>query len=195
MVSSRLNAMLLWALPAVAIVALFGWAILDFLNLPFNVLSVRLLILLLADFALTLLGLRFGYAPLRRLGLLFLLAMYFVLHLTLLPLETTAALGFLTLALFAVEVRIVADRFVPLYAGKPQGVDRERIGSAVQRSLVRVVAVSGVAFLVSALAADLALAGALPVTTIPTALFLAAGLIGVILLLALWPLLERRETG
>jgi hypothetical protein len=50
-----------------------------------------------------------------------------------------------------------------------------------------------VAFLASSLAADLALAGTLPVTTIPTALVLAAALIGVILILALWPVLERRE--
>jgi hypothetical protein len=102
-------------------------------------------------------------------------------------------LGFLTLALFAVELRIVADRFVPLYAGLLEGEDRERVGTALLRSLIRVVAVSGVAFLASSLAADLALAGTLPVTTIPTALVLAAALIGVILILALWPVLERRE--
>lgn len=192
MASPRLIASALWTLPIVAVVVLFGWASADLLDLVRTAFGEGLLIALLSGLAASALGLRIAYAPLRRLGLGIIVGAYFAAHLTLLPLDAAASLGFLTLALFSIELRIVADRFVPVYAGSLEPQDREHVGSALQRSLVRVVAVSGAAFLGSTLAADLALAGTLPVTTIPTALLLAASLVAVVLVLALWPLLERR---
>jgi hypothetical protein len=193
MAKTRVMAAVLWALPVLAILILFTWAFADLLRIPPATIVEVTGGVLLSAFAVNVLGFRFGRAYLRRVGLGLLVLIYFGAHLIFLPLDATAALGFLTLALFAVELRIVADRFVPLYAGLLEGEDRERVGTALLRSLIRVVAVSGVAFLASSLAADLALAGTLPVTTIPTALVLAAALIGVILILALWPVLERRE--
>jgi len=193
MAETRVTAAVLWTLPVAAVLSLFAWAFVDFLGIPPVVIGEAFVGVLLSAFAATVLGLRFGRAYLRRIGLGLLVLTYFGAHLSFLPIDASASLGFLTLALFAIELRIVADRFVPLYAGDLRGEDRERVGSALQRSLIRVVAVSGVAFLASSLAADLALAGTLPVTTIPTALVLAAALIGVILILALWPVLERRE--
>ena len=194
MASSRLTAMALSVLPVLVALALFAWALVDFLDIPSTALRQDFVVALLVALAATVLGVRIEYGPLRRFGLGLLVAAYLAVHLVLLPLDAASSIGFLTLALFAVELRLVADRFVPLYVGSLEAEDRERLGSALQRSLVRVVAVSGIAFLGSTLAADLALAGTLPVTTIPTALVLAAALVCVILLLALWPLLERRES-
>lgn len=195
MAATRVTATVLWTLPVVAVFGLFSWAFVDFLGIPPAVSGGILVGVLLVAFAVTVFGLRFGKAFLRRVGLGLLVLTYFAAHLTLLPIDATASLGFLSLALFTIELRILADRFVPLYAGDLRGEDRERVGSTLQRSLVRVVAVSAIAFLAAILGADLALAGTLPVTTIPTALVLAAALIGVILVLALWPLIERRETA
>jgi len=192
--SSRLTAMALSVLPVLVALALFAWALVDFLDIPSTALRQDFVVALLVALAATILGVRIEYGPLRRFGLGLLVAAYLAVHLVLLPLDAASSIGFLTLALFAVELRLVADRFVPLYVDSLEVEDRERLGSALQRSLVRVVAVSGIAFLGSTLAADLALAGTLPVTTIPTALVLAAALVCVILLLALWPLLERRES-
>lgn len=194
MASSRLTAMALSVLPVLVALALFAWALVDFLDIPSTALRQDFVVALLVALAATILGVRIEYGPLRRFGLGLLVAAYLAVHLVLLPLDAASSIGFLTLALFAVELRLVADRFVPLYVDSLEAEDRERLGSALQRSLVRVVAVSGIAFLGSTLAADLALAGTLPVTTIPTALVLAAALVCVILLLALWPLLERRES-
>ena len=194
MASSRLTAMALSVLPVLVALALFAWALVDFLDIPSTALRQDFVVALLVALAATILGVRIEYGPLRRFGLGLLVAAYLAVHLVLLPLDAASSIGFLTLAIFAVELRLVADRFVPLYVDSLEAEDRERLGSALQRSLVRVVAVSGIAFLGSTLAADLALAGTLPVTTIPTALVLAAALVCVILLLALWPLLERRES-
>ncbi len=194
MASSRLTAIILSVLPVLVALALFAWALVDFLDIPSTALRQDFVVALLVALAATLLGIRIEYGPLRRFGLGLLVAAYLTVHIVLLPLDAASSIGFLTLALFAVELRLVADRFVPLYVGSLEAEDRERLGSALQRSLVRIVAVSGIAFLGSTLAADLALAGTLPVTTIPTALVLAAALVCVILLLALWPLLERRES-
>ena len=193
MASTRLTAQILWILPVVAVLALFVWGLVDFLDIPPTAVREESFLVLVVALTATVLGIRIGYGPLRRFGLMLLVAAYFGVHVVFLPLDAASALGFLTLALLAIELRIVADRFVPLYEAPLEAEDRERIASALQRSLIRVAAVSGIAFLGATLAADLALAGALPVTTIPTALVLAAALVGVILVVALWPLLERRE--
>lgn len=193
MASARLTASVVWALPLAAALVLFVWAFEDLLRVPAGSVGTGLLLVLLLSFAGTVLGLRLEFPPLRRLSLALLVLVYFGAHLIALRLDAIQAVGFLTLALLTVELRLLSDRFVPLYAARLEGADRERVGSALQRSLVRIVAVTGVSFLASILAADLALAGTVPATTIPTALLLAAAFIGVILVLALWPLFERRE--
>lgn len=182
----------LWALPVVVLLGLFAWALAELPGIPVVTAEEASVAVLLLGLAATFLGIAYDTAFLRRLGLAILLLTYFGTHVTALRLDATAALAFLALALLSIELRILAERFVPLYTGHLEGADRERVGEALQRSLVRVASVCGVAFAGSVLTADLALAGTFPLTTAPTALLLAAALIGVIVVLALWPLLQRR---
>lgn len=192
MAQARLIPAILWTLPVVAVLGLYAWAFVDVASLGFTVSGSIVLVVLLLGFAATVLGLRFAYPPARRFGLVLVVLMFLGVHLTALPLDAAGSLAFLTLALLAAEFRILADRFVPLYTPRLEGADRDRVEAALVHSVLRVALVCGVAFLGSVLTADLALAGTLPATSIPTALVLAAALIAVILLLALWPLLERR---
>ncbi len=192
MASARMTVLLLWSLPVAAVAVLSAWAFLDFLLIPRSETAQQLGLVLLAGLAAMALGLRFPVPWLRRLGLVLLVASYFGAHVFVLPMEPAAALLYLTLALVAVELRILAERFAPIYAQHLEPEDRRRVAEALRRSALRLAAVAGVAFLGSSLAADLAFAGTLPATSITTALLLAAALIGVVVLLALWPIVERR---
>ncbi len=58
--------------------------------------------------------------------------------------------------------------------------------------MVRLTIASILAVVIPLLAADLATAGVVPVTTIPTALLLSAALVAVVLILALLPSLESK---
>ena len=193
MASARVTVLLLWSLPLAAVGALSAWAFLDFLAIPRSNLLQGFVVALLAGLAAIALGLRFEAPALRRGGFVLVVASYFGAHVFVLPMDPAAALLYLTLALVAVELRILADRFAPIYAERLEPEGRRRVSEALQRSALRIAAVSGVAFLGSYLAADLAFAGTLPVRSITTALLLSAALIGVVLLLALWPILERRR--
>ena len=192
MASARLTVLLLWSLPAAAVVVLAGWAFLDFLGMPRTELAAEFGLALLAGLAAIALGTRFPFRLLRRIGVVLVVASYFGAHIFVLPLDPVAALLYLTLALAAVELRILAERFAPVYAQTLEPEDRRRVSEALRRSALRLAVVSGVAFLGSDLAADLAFAGTLPTRSITTALLLASALIAVVLLLALWPILERR---
>ena len=66
----------------------------------------------------------------------------------------------------------------------------EQIGSALLRALIRLTIASFLAVVIPLLAADLATAGVVPVTTIPTAFLLSVGLVAVVLIIALLPSLE-----
>jgi hypothetical protein len=180
--SARVTVLLLWSLPVAAVALLAAWALLDFLLIPRTETAQELGVVLLGGLASIALGLRFGVRSLRQLGFVLVVASYFGAHVLVLPMDPVAALLYLTLALLALELRLLAERFAPIYAGR----------LALRRSALRLAAVAGVAFLGSDLAADLAFAGTVPATTITTALLLAAALIGIVVLLALWPILERR---
>lgn len=194
MASARVTVFLLWSLPLVAVAGLAAWAFLDVLAVPKSGLVQSLVVVLLAGLAAIAVGLRFRSPVLGRFGLVLVVGTYFGAHVFVLPMDPAAALLYLTLALVAVELRILANRFAPIYAENLEPEDRRRLTEALQRSALRIVAVAGVAFLGSYLAADLALAGTLPARTIATALLLSAALIAVILMLALWPVFERRRT-
>lgn len=195
MASARMTVLLLWCLPVAVVALLAAWAFLDFLGMPRTELAQEFTVLLLAGLAALAVGLRFPVRFLRRLGLVLVVASYFGAHVFVLPMESAAALLYLTLALSAVELRILGERFAPIYAGTLGTEDRRRVADALRRSALRLAVVAGVAFLGSDLAADLAFAGTLPATTITTALLLAAALIGIVMLLALWPIVERRLAG
>lgn len=187
-----MTVLVLWSLPVATVAVLSGWAFLDFLGMPRTELAEEFSVLLLAGLAAMALGVRFPVPALRRLGLVLIVASYFGAHLFVLPLDPVAALLYLTLALSAVELRILAERFAPIYEERLEPEDRRRVSDALRRSALRIAIVAGVAFLGSDVAADLAFAGTLPTRTITTALLLATALIGVVLILALWPVLERR---
>lgn len=193
MASARVTVLLLWALPLAAVAGLAAWALLDLLAIPKIGLVQSLVVLLLAGLAAIAVGLRFRLPVLGRLGLVLVVLTYFGTHVFVLPMDPAAALLYLTLALVAVELRILANRFAPIFAEKLEPEDRHRVTEALQRSALRIIAAGGVAYLGSYLAADLAFAGTLPARTIPTALLLSAALVAVVLLLALWPILERRR--
>ena len=144
--------------------------------------------------AVAALGVRFRIPTLRRGGLALTLASYFAAHLLALPMDPTFALAFLVLGFVGVELRLVAERFAALYTANLSAEDRARIGEALRRSLTRIGEVCVLALLVSYLVADLALAGTIPTTTIPAALILSAALVGVVVLLALWPVVGRSQS-
>lgn len=176
-----------------AVVAgLAAWAFSDFLGIPVDALTRGFVIVLLAGLATLLLGLRFAVAVLRRLGLLLVALSYLGAHLFVLPLDPAAALGFLTLVLVAVELRILAERFVPVFRTNLGADIQDRVQQALARCVLRIAGAAAVAFMGSTLTADLALSGALPVRSIASALFLSMSLIAVVLLLAFWPSVERR---
>ncbi len=187
MASARVIALGLWAAPIAAIVVLAAWALYDFLGITDQALASEFILPLLASLILIALGLRLSRLIVRRLGVLLLAGTYFVAHALALPPDPAPALGFMTLALVAVEMRLLAARFAPIYLLHLGEEDRARLDDALGRSILRIGVVAATAFLGSVLAADLALAGTLPVTSIPTALILAGALIAVVFLLALWP--------
>jgi uncharacterized membrane protein YhhN len=189
----KLTAILLWGLPFGVVVLLGGWALADFLSITRTALAQGFVLTLLLGLALLALGVRFRLTAARRIGFAVAVATYFAAHLVALPLDPGPALGYLTLALTGSETRLLAERFAPLVASSLRPGDRARVNEALGRSLFRVVAVSAIAFLLSYLTADLALAGTVPATSIATALLLSGALVGVVFLLAVWPVLERRE--
>ncbi len=187
MASARLIATTLWAAPVAAFGTLTVWTLVDFLRITDQTLASELILPLLVALIVIALGVRLTNLVLRRFGLLLLIATYFVAHALALPPDPAPLLGFMTLALVALELRLLAARFAPIYLLNLSAEDRARLDDALGRSMLRIVVVSAIAFLGSVLAADLALAGTLPVTSIPTALILAGALIAVVFLMALWP--------
>ncbi len=192
MASARVIAMALWAAPLAAVVALAAWSLYDFLGIPSQVLAGPFVLALLVSLILLTLGLRLANAILRRLGLLLLAASYFLAHVFVLSPDPAALLGYMTLALVALELRLLAARFAPIYQSHLREEDRVRLDDALGRSVLRIGVVAATAFLGSVLAADLALAGTLPLTSVPTALVLAGSLVAVVFLLAEWPSQGRR---
>ena len=190
MVASRLTASVLDATPVGLVVVLSAWAFWDFLGIPGTSVSRAFIALLLLGLAGLVFGLRFGSAAIRRAGLAAVAVSYLGAHVSLLPLDPAAALGFLTLVLVALELRILAERFAPVYRLDLNDEARDRVDEALARSIVRIAGAAAIGFLGATLTADLGLSGTLPLRTIPTALFLSMAFVAVVLLLAFWPLLE-----
>jgi hypothetical protein len=131
----------------------------------------------------------------RTVGRWLLAATYFAAHILVLGVDVVPALGFLTLSIVNVEVGELADRFVPTYERTLNRDARERIDSALVRSMARLGVAASLGLLVPIAAADLALAGLLPTTSVATAVLFAAGLVVVIVLLALLPRSPRAREG
>jgi len=129
---------------------------------------------------------RWGAWP-RRSGILLLALAYFVTRIFVSGLDLVPALVYLILAIASVEFQILSDRLAPLYSRRLPRAEERRIDAAMTRSVSRLAVASLLAFLVPLLAADLARSGALPATTIPTALGLSAAVIAIVAWLALLP--------
>ncbi len=137
------------------------------------------------------LGFRYRVPTLRRVGLVLLGSLYFGLHVLVAPLSLIPALVFLVLLIAIVELRVLAERFSPILMRDVSQEARAAIRGALLRAVVRLSLASALALLIPIFAADLAVAGTVPLTTIPTALILAGGLVTVIMLLALFPRWQR----
>ena len=125
-------------------------------------------------------------------GLLALGATYVVSHAFVLGIQVVLALVFVSLLIAQVELRILSERFAPLFLTTITAAQQRQIQLALLRAVVRLSIASILAVVIPLLAADLATAGVVPVTTIPTALLLSAALVAVVLILSLLPSLESK---
>jgi len=89
---------------------------------------------------------------------------------------------------FVLGIQVLPALFLTTITSAQQ----RQIQLALLRALVRLTIASILAVVIPLLAADLASAGVVPVTTIPTALLLSAALVAVVLILALLPSLESK---
>jgi len=184
---------ILWALPLVVLGVLAAWVLWETIHLGnLRALQASAILWSLAMIFLVF-GLRYRGLTMRRAGLVLLGSLYFGLHVLFLPLDLIPALTFLTLLLAYLELRVLAERFAPIYARDLSPEARARIRGGLARAAARLSLAGAMAFLVPIFAEDLAVAGTVPVTTIPTALVLAGALVAVIVLLALLPVWQRRE--
>lgn len=193
MVSSRMIARGLEAAPIAVVAALAAWSLWDFLGIPNAGHLQALTAVLLLGLGGLVLGVRFDFPAIRRGGLVLVAVSYLGAHLFLLPLDPAAAVGFLTLVFVAVELRVLAERFAPVFRVELGAKERGRSEEALARMVLRIAAAAAIGFFGATLTADLSLSGTVPVRTIPTALLLSMGFIAVILLLAFWPILEQRR--
>jgi hypothetical protein len=125
-------------------------------------------------------------------GLVLLCTTYVVAHVFVLGVQLLPALAVIAGLMAYVEVRILAERFAPLFLAPITPGQRRQFSRALLRGLVRLAAALMVSFVVPLFAADLAVAGVLPLTTIPTALLLAAGLVAVVVMIALLPTFDTK---
>lgn len=128
----------------------------------------------------------------RWLGLVLLGTTYVVAHAFLLGVQLLPALAVVASLMAYVEVRILAERFAPLFLARITPAQQRQFGRALIKALTRLAAALMVAVVVPLFAADLAVAGVVPLSTIPTALLLAAGLVAVVVLIALLPTLDSK---
>jgi len=191
--ASRVTPAALSALPVAALAVLAAWVLWEVIHLDSGrALQAGVVLWGFANVCLAF-GLRYRSPSMRRAGLVLLGFLYFGLHVLFLPLDLIPALAFLTLFLVHIELRVLADRFVPIYRRDLSTEARVRIRGGLVRGAARLTLAGAMAFLLPVFAEDLAVAGTLPVTTIPTALILAGGLVAVIVLLALMPVWQRRR--
>jgi hypothetical protein len=177
------------AAPAASLVGLFAWAALDVAAVRVPGWNATLAGLLGAAGVLSLIGWLPRGRPVAWLGLVGLGAAYVGSRLVAHGLDVLPALAFVTLAIVHGELRTLAERFGLLYGREVSKEARGRIDEALARAVLRLVVAGLLAVLVPVFAADLALAGAIPATSIGSAVLLAGGLVVVAALLALLPLL------
>ena len=192
MASTQLIPSALRAAPVVTLAFLVGWAVLDVSAIGDGRWTAGLLAVLGIGAAAVILSVVLRWRGIRPVGLIAIGAAYIGAHAFVLGVQLVSALVFLSFLISQAELRILAERFAPLFeAALPPG-ERSRIHSALGRAVLRLIIAAVLSVVVPILAADLAVAGIVPATTIPTAIALAGALVAVVALLALMPSLSRR---
>ncbi len=195
MAASRLMPLGLRWMPFAVLALLESWVAWDLLAVPDRRWISALALPFLANLVFLFLSQGSHRRWARWSGLLALGATYVVSHAFVLGIPVLPALVFVSLLIAQVELRILAERFAPLFLRTITAAQQRQIQSALLRALVRLTIASNLAVVIPLLAADLATAGIVPVTTIPTALLLSAGLVAVVLIIALLPSLESKIEG
>ena len=192
MASPRVIPVALRAAPVVTMAFLLGWAIWDVSAIADGRWITALLAILGIGAAAIVVSSAFRWRGIRAVGLIAIGAGYVGAHALVLGVQLVPALVFLSILISYVEVRILAERFAPLFEAGLRPDERRRISGALGRAVLRLVVAAVLSVVVPILAADLAVAGIVPATTIPTAIALAGALVAVVALLALMPSLSRR---
>src|SRR2546426_9376329 len=192
MAAARVIAIVLRAAPSVTLALVVVWSILDVLSIPDPRRGFPLLGLAAAGVALLLLGAKFKARSTRTFGLVCIGAAYLIAHTVVLGIDLVPALVFISVLIVQVELRVLAERFAPLYEADPGPDAQRRIRAALGRAVLRLTVAAVLSVLVPILAADLAVAGVVPMTTTPPARALAAGVVGAVALLAVGASLQRR---
>lgn len=186
-----MRALALRASPLVLLAVLASWAAWDVSRVSDAPWNVILAIVLLLGLASSLAGLAAWGAWPRRVGCILIPAAYLGARTVALGIDLIPALAFTTLAVVQAELRVLADRFAPLYERSLGEDTRRAIDAAIVRQGLRLLLAFAIAILLPVLAADLALTGALRPTTIPSSLLLTGALIAVVSLLAILPAMRK----
>jgi len=190
--STRLIPVALRATPGVTLALLVGWATLDVYAIGEPRWSAALFTVLSIGVVAETLSVVLHWRGIRAIGLIAIGGGYVGAHALVLGVQLVPALVFLSLLISQVELRILGERFAPLYEAGLGPDERTRIHGALGRAVLRLIISAVLSVVVPILAADLAVAGIVPATTIPTAIALAGALVAVVALLALLPSLNRR---
>jgi len=195
MAATRLVPLALRGAPQATLAILGTWAVLDVLGIRDGRWSLAFLIVVLGGLGFIVLSAAFQWGSIRPIGLVGLGGGYVIAHAFFLGLDVVPALIFLTLLIGHVELRILAERFAPIYEASLDATELSRVRGALGRAVLRLGIATVLAILVPIVAADLAVAAVVPATTIPTALLLAGALVAVVMVLALLPSLEGRTAS
>lgn len=194
MASPRLIPIALRAAPAMVLAFLLGWAIWDVSAIGDGRWDVALLVILSLGAVAMVVSFVFHWRGIRVVGLIAIGAAYIGAHALILGVQLVPALVFLSMLISHVELRVLAERFAPLCDAGLRPVELSRIHGALGRAILRLIVAAVLSVVVPILAADLAVAGIVAATTIPSAIAIAGALVAVIALLALMPSLNRRIT-
>src|SRR5256885_14211524 len=182
------------AAPVVTLALLVGWAVLDVSAIGDGRWAAALLAILGIGAAAVILSVVWRWRRIRPIGLLAIGATYVGAHAFVLGVQLVPALVFLSVLISQVELRILAERFAPLYETALRAEERSRIHGALGRATLRLTIAAILSLVVPIIAADLAVAGVVPATTIPTAIALAGALVAVVGPLEQMPSLRPRAS-
>src|SRR2546428_376281 len=166
MASTRLIPVALQTAPVVMPALLVGWAMLDVSAIGDGRWSAALFTVLLTGVAAVILSAVLHGRRIRAIGPIAVGAAYVGAHAFVLGVQLMPALVFLSVLISQVELRILAERFSPLYKAALRPDERTRIHGALGRAILRLMVAAVLSVVVPVLAADLAVAGIVPETAI-----------------------------